>query len=77
MTLISSRLGEVLYERRMTQLDLAKRVEEVTGEVVHKTVISELVNNKRTSINRRHMGLIAKTLGITDMNELFEINEDE
>ena len=58
------RLKEVLEERGMTQKDLAA----LTG--MRESVISELANNKRNSINVFQIGTVAKALGITDTNTL-------
>lgn len=73
MSEIKSRLGDLLYERKITQIKLAEEIVKKFGEdgaKVHKTVISDIVNNKRSTLNRKHLGMIAATLNITDMNEL-------
>lgn len=52
-----------------------KRLAEETK--IQPTTIAEIANNMRTTINRSHITKIAKALDITDMNELFEIVNDE
>lgn len=38
-------------------------------------VISEIVNNQRTTINCEQINIICDTLDITDLNELFELRK--
>lgn len=64
------RLKEVLEERKMTQKELA----EMTN--LRPAWISELANNARESINRKHLGTIAKALGIKDASKLLYFEED-
>lgn len=60
------KLAEVLSERELTQKDCV----EMTG--LRAATISEIVNNRRSSVNREHLGIIAKALNITDVRELLE-----
>lgn len=62
-------LKKVLEEKNMTQKELAER----TG--LKPSVISELANNQRLSINRNYIELIAKELGITDISKLMKLEE--
>jgi putative transcriptional regulator len=64
---LTVKLKEVLNERGMSQVELAKK----TG--LTRTVISELATNRRTSINREHITKVLQALEITDLNEMFEI----
>lgn len=66
--MLELRLREILEERGLTQLEVAfmTRISPVT--------ISELVNNKRTSVNKKQLAKICKTLDITDLNELFKVS---
>lgn len=65
------KLGEVLEARGMTQVELKDKCG------VRQAYISEMVNNSRTTINRRNLAKVIKALGITDMNEMFELVEVE
>ena len=66
---IRFKLKEVLYERGITQKDLAER----TG--LRANAISEMVNNQRSTINREHAAIVANALEITDMNILFKFDD--
>lgn len=66
---IRIKLKEVLNQRGMSQKELAKK----TG--LRANAISEMVNNQRSTINREHAALVAKVLNITDMNDLFTIDD--
>lgn len=61
------KLKKILKERGITQEQFA----EMIG--VTQNVISEISNNKRTSINRSFVKKSCEVLGITDLNELFEL----
>ncbi|MGE7624817.1 helix-turn-helix domain-containing protein [Viridibacillus sp. NPDC096237] len=65
------RLKEILADRGLTQ----NKLSELSG--VRPNIISEMSNNQRSSINREHVAAVAKTLNITDMNELFKIIDNE
>lgn len=67
MRKVSIRLSEILKEKGMTQKELAK----LTG--LRANVISELVNNQRTTFNKEHLMKICDTLEIDDISELIEI----
>lgn len=69
MVILKVRLKEVLNERQMTQKELS----ELSG--VRPNAISELSNNVRESINRNHIGKIAKALNLTDPSELLYFGE--
>ncbi|WP_210469636.1 helix-turn-helix transcriptional regulator [Sporosarcina sp. 6E9] len=66
---IRFKLKEALNEIGMSQKELAEK----SG--LRANAISEMVNNQRTTINREHAALVAKALDITDMNELFTIED--
>ncbi|MEC1426613.1 helix-turn-helix transcriptional regulator [Bacillus sonorensis] len=63
------KLDEILRERGWSGKVLAEK----SG--VSENRISEIRGNQRTTINREHIAKVAKGLGLTDMNELFEIRE--
>jgi len=67
--ILKVRLTEVLKERGMTQ----KKLAEDSG--LKESVISEMASNKRNSINRYNIGIVAKTLGISDASELLCFEE--
>lgn len=70
--LLKVRLKEILESKPdYTQ----KRLAQETG--IQPTTIAEIANNMRTTFNRSHLTKIAKALQITDMNELFTLDEDE
>lgn len=56
-----------LKEQKMSQKTLA----ELTG--LREATISEIINNRRSTINRKHLGLILDALKIKDMNEVITI----
>jgi putative transcriptional regulator len=62
--ILKTKLKEILKEREMTQSKLA----ELTG--LRPNAISEITKNTRDSINREHIGKIAKALNIEDPNEI-------
>lgn len=69
--ILKVRLKEILAERGgMTQIELKEK----TG--LRANAISEIANNMRSTINREHIGEIAKALNITDMNELFYFEKE-
>lgn len=61
------KLKEVLNERGITQKELAS----ITG--LRPNAISEMVNNNRQTFNREQVAKVITALGITDMNEIFEV----
>ena len=66
---IRIKLKDALQERGMSQKELAEK----SG--LRANAISEMVNNQRSTINKEHAALVANVLGITDMNELFKIED--
>lgn len=76
------KLDKVLKERSMTQLDLARIInEERAKRGIEKKVrtagISELYNNQRKSINRELIEEIVTVLNITDISEIAELHSNE
>ncbi|KUP31051.1 DNA-binding protein [Bacillus halotolerans] len=63
------KLDEILEACGWTRKKLAEETQ------LRPNVISEICNHQRTTYNREHIGRIAKVLGITDMNELFEFRD--
>lgn len=61
------KLKMVLFERGITQKEVA------VGTGLRENVISEMVNNQRKTFNREQVAKVINFLGITDMNEIFEI----
>lgn len=68
--MIRIRLQEILNERGLNQ----KQLSELTK--LRPTTISELCNNIRTSINREHLEKVMLALGIKDISEIVEYNEE-
>lgn len=66
MFLLRCKLGEILKERGLSFQELS----DLTG--LRVATISEIVNMKRTTLNVPHLLVIAKTLRITDVANLFE-----
>lgn len=60
------KLKEVMEERGITQLKLS----EITG--IRQAAISEIVNNRRDTINKNHLETICNALEITDFNDILE-----
>ena len=67
--LLYNKVGTVLKDREMTN----KKLSELTG--ITPTMISEIVNNQRSTINRKHIGLIASALNIDNPADLFEFRD--
>ena len=44
---------------------------------LRESVVSELANNTRTTINRSHFGKIAKALGVHDVGELLYLDTEK
>lgn len=61
--ILKVRLKEILDERNLKQVDLIK----MTG--LRPNTISDMVKNNRDSINRYHIGAVAKALEV-DVQEL-------
>ncbi|RJR23622.1 XRE family transcriptional regulator [Candidatus Microgenomates bacterium] len=62
--MLKTKLKAILEEKGMTQKELSEK----TG--IRPNTISEIVKNTRDTINREHISIIAKELGITDPNEI-------
>lgn len=60
------RLKELLKEDNMTQKEIA----ELTG--LTEAQISAIASNRTQTVNKKHIALIANSLKIDDMNNLFE-----
>ena len=60
------KLKEVMEERGLTQSKLA----EMTG--IRQAAISEIVNNRRDTINKAHLEAICKALEITSFDDILE-----
>lgn len=69
--ILKTRLREILNERGMTQKELANLSQ------LRENTISDLAKNNRDSINREHIGKVAKALNITDPGELFYFEKIE
>lgn len=63
---IKIKLKETLTKQGMSQKELAER----TG--LRANVISEMVNNQRTTVNREHLAKVCDVLKITDFNDILE-----
>jgi predicted transcriptional regulator len=66
-TVIRCRLGEILGNRGMTQTELSL----LTG--LRQASISDLVHNRKTTLNTQHLLVIMLALDITDLSEMIEI----
>lgn len=64
--MIRIKLKEILKEKNMTQKELAERTD------LRPNVLSEMSNNSRTTINKEHLEIVMKELGIQDLNEILE-----
>lgn len=60
------KLKEIMDERGITQMKLA----EMTG--IRQAAISEIVNNRRDTINKTHLVTICKALDITSFDDILE-----
>ncbi|NRG30678.1 helix-turn-helix domain-containing protein [Niallia circulans] len=68
--LLYNKVDTILKERGMTK----KKLAELTG--LTPNMISEITNNQRSTINRKHIGLIASVLEIHNPADLFEFRND-
>lgn len=66
---IQLKIKKLLLERNMTQ----NKLSELSG--VPPATLSDIVNDKRSSVNKYHLARIAEALGVDDINELIEINK--
>ena len=67
--ILYNKVGIILKERGMTN----KKLSELTG--LTPNMVSEIANNQRSTINRKHIGLIASVLNIDNPAELFEFRD--
>lgn len=63
---IQLKVKDLLHKRRMTQSQLS----DMSG--VPAATLSDIINDKRTSVNKEHLASIAKALDVTDIRELIE-----
>lgn len=69
---IRIRLKEILDEEKMTQKELSEKIK------IRRAAISEICNNQRTTINRKHLDAIINYFNIEDISQLIVIiNEKE
>ncbi|MEF7494517.1 MULTISPECIES: helix-turn-helix domain-containing protein [Lysinibacillus] len=68
---VKLRLRVLLAEREWEQKDLAERTS------LSARTISELYNNKTKSYTKHSIDELVNAFGITDMNELMRIVDDE
>lgn len=64
-------LKQLLHQKDMTQKELA----ELTG--LKESIISDLANNRRGSINRTYIERIALALNLQDVGEILTFDESE
>lgn len=62
--ILKTRLKEILNERGMSQKELSELTD------LRPNTISDIAKNNRDSINREHIGKIAKALNIKDPSEI-------
>lgn len=67
--MIENKLQDILFERAMTQKDLAKMIEE------REATISEFIKLKRTTINIDLLLKIASALNIKDIEDILSFKE--
>lgn len=65
------KVGDILKERNITQKELSA----LTG--INRNQIQRICSNQHTSINKKHLAMIAKALKIEDLNDLFEITTED
>lgn len=71
MKTVKLRLRVLLAEREWEQKDLVERTS------LSARTVSELYNNKTKSYTKHAIDEMINAFGITDMNELFSIVEDD
>ena len=64
------KVGDILKERNITQKELSS----LTG--INRNQIQRICSNQHTSINKKHLAMIANALDIRDLNDLFEITTE-
>ena len=67
---IQLKLDKAMKDRGITQLKLAR----LTG--IRQATISDMVQNKRGTINLRNLERIIQILNIRDMSEIIELVDD-
>ena len=70
-TLIKVKLKEVLYEKGISQNELAKKAD------IRRAALSALNHTNRTNINLLHIEKIMNALDIKSFDEILEIVPDE
>lgn len=65
--MIHIRLKEILNERQLTQKELSVMTN------IKPATISEIANDQRTTINKKHLETIIDVLEITDISDIIEI----
>lgn len=71
MIRIRLKLDKVMKTKGITQLKLAR----LTG--IRQATISDMVQNKRDSLNLRNLERIIKVLNIEDISEILELETEE
>lgn len=67
MFYIKSRLNEVLEDAGMTKIELARELG------LRPSTISEIANDSRTTINKKHVIRIMEYLGIKELDRMYEV----
>lgn len=67
---VKFKLKEILEERNITQKELAQLSK------VREATISEIIRGSRTVINFKHLSSIAEALGITEIEKLMVLVEN-
>ncbi len=71
---IRIKLDDLLTSKGWTQRDLKHRIDQMRGDNKFRVAtISEIYNNQRTSMNRKHLETIIEALEIDDISEFIEI----
>ncbi|PAD35960.1 helix-turn-helix domain-containing protein [Terribacillus saccharophilus] len=77
---VEIRLKELLKERGITQEELWNMSKEDSNDpktaTLAKSSISEMCNNVRQSINKKHIAAVVELLDIEDINELIIIRKE-
>lgn len=69
--IIYIKIKELLKKHNLTQLELS----DMSG--VPPATLSDLVNGRRNSLNKKHLAAIAHALGIEDIRELIELKQNQ
>lgn len=74
---IRIKLDDILASKGWSQRDLKEQIDKIREDDKFRVAtISEIYNNQRTSINRKHLETIIEALEIDDISEFIEIVED-